>query len=63
MSAKSTNASPQKSAKERKIENSQRKTKGQELKGKIVSELFRNFHTSHFSEFFPQDLPLQNKGF
>ena len=29
-----------------------------QLKGKIVSELF---HT--FSEFFPQDFPLQNKGF
>ena len=38
----------------------QGKTKGQQLKGKIV----HNFHTfSHFSEFFPQDFPLQNKGF
>ena len=41
----------------------QRKTKGQQLKGKIVSEFshfFTIFHT--FSEFFPQDFPLQNKG-
>ena len=35
----------------------QRKTKGLQLKAKIVSE----FHT--FSELFPQDFPLQNKGF
>ena len=42
----------------------QRKIKGQQLKGQIVSEfshflaLFRTF-----SEFIPQDFPLQNKGF
>ena len=41
----------------------QRKTKGQKLKGKIVSyfsHFLALFHT--FSEFFPQDFPLQNKG-
>ena len=31
------------------------KTKGQQLKGKIVSYFFTLFHT--FSEFFPQDFP------
>ena len=36
----------------------QGKTKGQQLKGKIVSEFFSLFLT--FSEFFPQGLPLQN---
>ena len=42
----------------------QGKTKGQQLKGKIVhnfSQFFALFGT--FSEFFPQDFPLQNKGF
>ena len=43
----------------------QRKTKGQQLKGKIV----QNFHVfffhkfSHFFIVFHQDFPLQNKGF
>ena len=43
----------------------QRKTKGQQLKGKIVSEFFTFFHELFrtFSEFFPQDFPLQKKGF
>ena len=49
----------------------QRKTKGQQLKGKIVSYFFTSFRTfwhflalfGTFSEFFPQDFPLQNKGF
>ena len=35
----------------------QRKIKGQQLKGKIVSEFFT------FFTLFPQDFPLQNKGF
>ena len=39
---------------------SQRKTKWQQLKGKIVS-VFSHF--SHLSEFCPQDFPLQSKGF
>ena len=39
----------------------QGKTKGQQLKGKIVSEFFALFRT--FSEIFPQDFPLQTKGF
>ena len=42
----------------------QRKTKGQQLKSKIVSEfshLSTIFHT--FAYFFPQDFPLQSKGF
>ena len=42
------------------------KTKGQQLKGKIVSEffitLFSQFLTV-FHNFSPQDFPLQNKGF
>ena len=41
-----------------------RKTKGQQLKGKIVSDFshfFIIFHT--FSSFSLQDFPLQNKGF
>ena len=38
----------------------QGKTKGQQLKGKSVSEIFSLFRTS---EFFPRDFPLQNKGF
>ena len=33
----------------------------QRVKGKIVSEFFSHFHT--FSEIFPQDFPLRNKGF
>ena len=37
------------------------KTKGQQLKGKNVSEFFTLFRT--FSEFFPQDFPLKAKGF
>ena len=42
----------------------QRKTKGQQLKGKIVSEVFTLFHNfSHFFINFPPGLPLQNKGF
>ena len=39
----------------------QGRTKGQQLKGKIVSHFFALFGT--FSEFFPQDFPLKNKGF
>ena len=57
-----------KSAKHEKVVAvNQRKIKGQQLKGKIDSENFTLsrsfffFHTS--SEFFPQDFPLQNKGF
>ena len=38
----------------------QRKTKGQHLKGKIVSEIFTLFH--NFSHFFII-IPLQNNGF
>ena len=38
----------------------QRKTQVQQLKGKIVSEFFTLFQT--FSDFSPQDFPLQNKG-
>ena len=46
----------------------QRKIKGQQLKGKIVSEFFtlvRTFFTlfTLFQNFSPQDFPLQNKGF
>ena len=38
--------------------------KGQQLKGKLVSEFFTLFHTFHtFSEFFPQDFPFKTKGF
>ena len=39
----------------------QGKTKGQQLKGKIVSHFFALFHT--FSHFFPQDFPFKTKGF
>ena len=46
----------------------QRKTKGQQLKGKIVSALFRTFwhlstHSHTFSELFPQDFFLEIRGF
>ena len=42
----------------------QGKTKGQQLKGKLVSEFFTLFALFHpFSEFLPQVFPLQNKGF
>ena len=39
-----------------------RKTKGQQLQGKIVSE-FSHFFTlfQSFAEFFPQDFPLQKR--
>ena len=42
----------------------QRKSKGQQLKGKIVSEFFTLFHTfSHFFQIFsPRAFPRQNKG-
>ena len=46
----------------------QRKTKGQQLKGKIVSEIFTLFHTfSHFLALFhnfsPGTFPFKTKGF
>ena len=43
----------------------QGKTKGQQLKGKIVSDVFALFLTIFrtFSEFSPQDIPLETKGF
>ena len=42
----------------------QGKTKEQQLKGKIVSD-FPHFFAlfTHFFRIFPQDFPLQNKGF
>ena len=41
----------------------QGKTKGQQLKGKIVSEFFTFFALFHtFSEFSPQDFPFKTKG-
>ena len=39
----------------------QRKIKGQQLKGKIVSEFFTLLHT--FSEFSPRTFPFKTKGF
>ena len=55
----------------RNLTGNQRKTKGQQLKGKIVSALFHTFwhfstlfHTfQSFSEFYLQDFFLELRGF